>query len=130
GNDVPLGAPMNRAHRHDSGILRRDLAADNSLDGHDVFGGKDNRVLARLRARPMRAHTTHSDVDRADGSERGTCDYANFPSFEAAIIVYRNGVIWLPEASINIVVEHGLGTGHRLLGRLTHEHQCAVPAVF
>jgi hypothetical protein len=63
GNDVALGAAMNCSHCHHGRVLGRNLAADDGLDGQDVFGREDDRVLAGLGACAVRSHPAHGDVD-------------------------------------------------------------------
>src|SRR5271169_1713033 len=109
GNDVALGSAMNRADGDYGRSLWGNLAADDRLDRHDVFGRHHHRVFACLRPRPMRTDATHGHIHGVRGGQRGAGDDADVAGFERGVVMQSDSVIGPAKAGVETVAEHGAG---------------------
>ncbi|MCH7572322.1 MAG: zinc-dependent metalloprotease [Planctomycetes bacterium] len=84
GDDVVLGASVNRTHGDHGRLDRLNFTAHNSLQGQDDLRGQYHWILGRVRIGPVTAHSFDDDIHRihighciagrvSDGANRKIC---------------------------------------------------------
>src|SRR6267378_5765478 len=110
GNDVVLGAAVDRADGYDGGIEGRIFATNDRLDGHDEFGGEDDGIFADFGARAVGAAAANGDIDGGGTGERVAGRVGDFAGFEFGAVVKGESIVGLGNARVQTVREHGFCT--------------------
>ena len=128
GDDIVLGAGLDRTDRHHGGFGRGHLAGDDGLQPHHRRRRHHYGIDAGLRHRAMRAapeQTNLQAVRRGGDDPRASGDGSSGPDHD--VLAEHDGRLW--EAIEEAIVDHGPGALGRLFRRLEDHHQCAPPRV-
>ncbi len=95
----------------------------------DEARGDHDGIDGGLRHRAMTALAVESDVDGVGVRERVAGDEPDLSGRNAAVVVNGKSIVGLGEAREEAILEHGGSAGADLFGRLSDEHESAMPAV-
>ena len=130
GDDVVLGAAVDRAHGNNGRILGIVFPGHDGLPAHNGPRRQHNRIDRGLRARPVPADTVNGDVHRVRVRRAEAGRVVDFSGWKLVGVVDGKRKVRFGKAGEQAVFHHGSSPADTLLGGLTDIDKSAVPAVF
>ena len=106
GDDVVLGAAVDRADRHDRRLARLDFAADDRLQVDDHERRQDDRVDRAVRPGAVAPFAANRDGERSRAGQRGTGAVANGADGLIGPAMQCQGEVGLGKPRVETVLEH------------------------
>ena len=127
GDDVVLGAGVDRADGHHARRHGMDLTRDQGLQIHNNGRRQHHRVPGRMGVSAVTANAVHGDIHHVRIGHHPARDVTDLTRGQSGQGVQREVVIGRAETFEQTVGEHGSGAGAALLGRLHNHHQATAP---
>src|ERR1051326_563414 len=130
GDDVGLGAAVNRTDSDDGWVERRVFATDNGLQGQNSLGRNHDWIFCRLGFRSMTAKSANGDFDRSRVGECKAWAVSDLARLEIGIVVQRDHKVRFGNQRIESAGQHGFRAIDSLLRRLSDQNQGTAPLIF